>query len=126
MSTFTRTDPTLENYWRAIILFGSNVASYKFALARSLLSLGDRAGAAPFGAGRRGLNAHGRSANARMNEHQGIDLARRKPIWMLLGVYVLRNATGAYDVLLPQPPPRITRLYPDDGPGGSVVATPLP
>ena len=44
MSTFTRTDPTLENYWRAIILFGSNVASYKFALARSLLSLGDRAG----------------------------------------------------------------------------------
>jgi len=42
MSSFTQTEPTLENYWRAIILFGSNVASYKFALASSLLSLGDR------------------------------------------------------------------------------------
>lgn len=31
--------PTLENYWRAIILFGRNVASYKFTLARSLLEL---------------------------------------------------------------------------------------
>lgn len=29
--------PILENYWRAII--GRNVASYKFALARSLLEL---------------------------------------------------------------------------------------
>jgi hypothetical protein len=42
MSDFTRTEPTLENYWRAIILFGSNVASYKFALASSLLSLSER------------------------------------------------------------------------------------
>ncbi len=25
--------PSLESYWRSIILFGRNVASYKFALA---------------------------------------------------------------------------------------------
>ena len=31
--------PTLESYWRSIILFGRNVASYKFALAASLLEL---------------------------------------------------------------------------------------
>ena len=29
--------PTLEQQWRAIILFGRNVASYKFALAKALL-----------------------------------------------------------------------------------------
>ena len=29
--------PSLESYWRSIILFGRNVASYKFALASSLL-----------------------------------------------------------------------------------------
>ena len=29
--------PSLESYWRSIILFGRNVASYKFALAKSLL-----------------------------------------------------------------------------------------
>jgi len=33
--------PTLESYWRAIILFGANVASYKFALGKSLLELAD-------------------------------------------------------------------------------------
>ncbi len=32
---------TLENYWRAVILFGQNVASYKLALAESLIDLGD-------------------------------------------------------------------------------------
>lgn len=32
-------DPTLEDYWRGVILFGRNVASYKFALAQSLLEL---------------------------------------------------------------------------------------
>jgi 5-methylcytosine-specific restriction endonuclease McrA len=37
---FTEVQPTLENYWRAIILFGRNVASYKFALAKSLLEVG--------------------------------------------------------------------------------------
>jgi 5-methylcytosine-specific restriction endonuclease McrA len=30
---------TLDSYWRAIILFGRNVASYKFALAKSLVEL---------------------------------------------------------------------------------------
>ena len=33
---FVEKDPTLENYWRAIILFGANSASYKFALAHAL------------------------------------------------------------------------------------------
>jgi hypothetical protein len=37
MSEFTRVQPTLDNYWRAVILFGRNVACYKFALAQSLL-----------------------------------------------------------------------------------------
>jgi 5-methylcytosine-specific restriction endonuclease McrA len=39
MSEFTEFNPSLENYWRAIILFGRNVASYKFALGKSLLEL---------------------------------------------------------------------------------------
>jgi hypothetical protein len=39
MSEFTEVHPTLENYWRAIILFGRNVASYKFALGKSLLEM---------------------------------------------------------------------------------------
>jgi hypothetical protein len=34
---FIEVQPTLENYWRTIILFGRNVASYKFALGKSLL-----------------------------------------------------------------------------------------
>lgn len=33
---FYQVDPVLENYWRGIILFGKNVASYKFALASAL------------------------------------------------------------------------------------------
>jgi hypothetical protein len=36
---FIDSTPTLENYWRAIILFGRNLASYKFALAKSLLEM---------------------------------------------------------------------------------------
>jgi len=36
---FYEIEPTNENYWRAIILFGSNVASYKFALAKALYDL---------------------------------------------------------------------------------------
>ena len=36
---FTEVQPTLENYWRSVILFGRNVASYKFALGKSLLEL---------------------------------------------------------------------------------------
>lgn len=31
--------PSLESYWRSLILFGRNVASYKFALAKSLLDI---------------------------------------------------------------------------------------
>lgn len=33
---YYRVEPTPENYWRGIILFGKNVASYKFALAQAL------------------------------------------------------------------------------------------
>jgi len=36
---FYEVEPSLDNYWRAIILFGRNVASYKFALAKSLYEL---------------------------------------------------------------------------------------
>lgn len=36
---FVDRDPSLDNYWRSIILFGRNVASYKFALAKALTSL---------------------------------------------------------------------------------------
>lgn len=36
---FYQVEPTLENYWRGIILFGKNVASYKFALAHALYDL---------------------------------------------------------------------------------------
>mgnify|MGYP000442280262 CR=1 FL=1 len=39
MSEFFIKEPSLENYWRAIILFGRNVASYKFALAKALLEM---------------------------------------------------------------------------------------
>lgn len=34
--------PCLESYWRSIILFGKNVASYKFALGKSLLELAEK------------------------------------------------------------------------------------
>ena len=37
--SFVEVEPTLENYWRAIILFGKNTASYKFALAKSLIDV---------------------------------------------------------------------------------------
>lgn len=36
---FQKEHPSLESYWRSIILFGRNVASYKFALAEALLDL---------------------------------------------------------------------------------------
>ncbi len=42
MGVFEETAPSLDSYWRAIILFGRNVASYKFALGQSLLDLGSR------------------------------------------------------------------------------------
>jgi len=41
---FLSKKPRLEDYWRAIVLFGQNVASYKFALAKSLLELRPEAG----------------------------------------------------------------------------------
>jgi hypothetical protein len=40
MPDFLDQQRTHENYWRAVILFGQNVASYKFALAKSLIDLG--------------------------------------------------------------------------------------
>lgn len=39
MAEFLRHTPRLSSYWRAIILFGSNSATYKFALARALLDV---------------------------------------------------------------------------------------
>ncbi len=39
MSIFAEECPSLESYWRSVILFGRNVATYKFALAQSLLDL---------------------------------------------------------------------------------------
>jgi hypothetical protein len=41
---FHTRDPRLEDYWRGIILFGRNVASYKFALAKSLMELSPQSG----------------------------------------------------------------------------------
>jgi len=41
---FIAYNPTPEDYWRGIILYGRNVASYKFALARALLDLRPEAG----------------------------------------------------------------------------------
>jgi hypothetical protein len=42
MAEFLERQRTLENYWRAVILFGQNVASYKFALAKSLIELSEK------------------------------------------------------------------------------------
>ena len=41
MSKFYEIEPSLENYWRSIILFGRNVATYKFALAKALYDIKD-------------------------------------------------------------------------------------
>lgn len=41
LSQFVNVTPTRENYLRGVVLFGLNSASYKFALAKSLLELGD-------------------------------------------------------------------------------------
>lgn len=40
VAQFVGERPSLDSHWRALILFGRNVASYKFALGRSLLELG--------------------------------------------------------------------------------------
>ncbi len=42
MTDFLDVQPTLENHWRALVLFGRNVATYKFALGRALLEAKDR------------------------------------------------------------------------------------
>lgn len=41
MVKFQENDPSLESQWRALILFGKNSATYKFAFAKSLLELVD-------------------------------------------------------------------------------------
>lgn len=39
MNQFIIDQPTLDSYFRGVILFGRNVASYKFALGKSLIDL---------------------------------------------------------------------------------------
>lgn len=39
MGLFTEQFPSTDSYWCSIILFSNNVASYKFALAKSSLEL---------------------------------------------------------------------------------------
>lgn len=39
IAVFQEAHPSLESYWRSVILFGRNVASYKFSLAKSLLEI---------------------------------------------------------------------------------------
>jgi hypothetical protein len=39
VSNFLNSQPTSENYWRGIVLLGRNVATYKLALAKSILEL---------------------------------------------------------------------------------------
>ena len=41
---FVSRQPTAEECWRGIILFGRNVATYKFALGQALLELRPEAG----------------------------------------------------------------------------------
>ncbi len=43
MTDFLGGGPTPDTNWRAVVLFGRNVASYKFALAKMLLELAGRA-----------------------------------------------------------------------------------
>jgi hypothetical protein len=42
MNKFTEVNPELDHYWRAIILFGQNSASYKFALGKALLHFAEQ------------------------------------------------------------------------------------
>lgn len=41
MNIFTEEYPSLETYYRSVILFGKNSASYKFALAKSLIEISE-------------------------------------------------------------------------------------
>lgn len=36
---FKELNPSVESYWRSIILYGNNTASYKFALGKCLLEI---------------------------------------------------------------------------------------
>jgi 5-methylcytosine-specific restriction endonuclease McrA len=42
MIHFQKNDPHLSSQWRAIILFGRNTATYKFALAKSLIKMAEQ------------------------------------------------------------------------------------
>lgn len=42
--SFKEYEPNVTDYWRSIVLYGRNVASYKFALAKSLLELKPESG----------------------------------------------------------------------------------
>ena len=42
MLNFIETTPKTETLWRSIILFGRNVASYKFALGKALIEIADK------------------------------------------------------------------------------------
>ena len=42
MAIFFENDPSLQSYWRSIILYGRNTASYKFALGKTLIDLNKR------------------------------------------------------------------------------------
>lgn len=39
VAEFQEYHPSLESYWRSIVLFGRNVATYKFAFTKSLIDL---------------------------------------------------------------------------------------
>ena len=41
MAIFFENDPTLQSYWRSIILYGLNQATYKIALGKTLVSLSE-------------------------------------------------------------------------------------
>jgi hypothetical protein len=43
VTDFLSKRPTLDSNWRAVVLFGRNVVSYKFALAKTLLDMAGRA-----------------------------------------------------------------------------------
>jgi hypothetical protein len=40
MRVFEETAPSLDSYWRAMMLFGWNIASCNFSFGQSLLDLG--------------------------------------------------------------------------------------
>jgi hypothetical protein len=41
VTNFIGHSPSIETFWRSIILLGRNTASYKFALAKALLEVND-------------------------------------------------------------------------------------